>query len=121
METQIRYINHQKTIDVDSMHITGKKDSCSEYVMYQKIRRKYIVPIEANIKHYSSEVSKTKNFGDNKYHNKNRILNLFDYIMNHFSHYDLKALLSKEFTNLEFINKVHGIRYSYEKSTDSSV
>ena len=115
METQIR------TIDVDGMHITGRKDSCSIYVLYHKVRRKYIIPIEDDIKNYSSLVSGSKNFGKNKYQNKVRILSLFDYIMNNFDQHDLKKILSKEYTNLQFIDEVYRIRYTNEKSTDTSV
>ena len=115
MDTQVKIIN------VDSMHITGKKDSCSIYVLYHKVRRKYVKPIEDDIKKYSVLVSNTKNFGDNKYQNKIRILSLFDYIMNHFDQHDLKKILSKEYTNLQFINEAYRIRYSNEKSTDTSV
>tara|TARA_Y100000361_G_scaffold135457_1_gene135361 strand:+ start:597 stop:944 length:348 start_codon:yes stop_codon:yes gene_type:complete len=115
MDTQIR------TIDVDGMHITGKKDSCSIYVLYHRVRRKYIVPIENDIKNYSDLVSNTKNFGKNKYQNKVRILSLFDYIMSNFDQHDLKKILSKEHTNLQFIHEAYRIRYANEKSTDTSV
>jgi len=110
-----------KTIDVDRMHLSGKKNSCSEYVMYQKVRRKYIAPIQKDIDAYSVLVAKNKNFIDNKYHNKIKLLSLFDYIMDKFDHYDLKKLLSKEYTNLDFIYEACRIRYANQELTDSSV
>ena len=99
-----------KTINVDDMYMSGKKDVCKSYVMSCKIKRKYINHIQENMNDFCIEVSKNKFFCDNKNKNKQRLHSLFDYIINNFDNYELKELLSKDLSYTDFIYKAYDIR-----------
>ena len=113
--------NQVKTIDVDAINMSGKKGVCTEYVMYHKLRRKYIVPIEEDINNISKEMSKRKHFSENYYNNKAKILALFSYIKSSFDLYDIKKLLSKDVSNLEFISNAYEIRIRNYQGVDEGL
>jgi hypothetical protein len=110
--------NQVKTIDVDKMNLRGRVGACTEYAMYHKIRRKYILPIKEDIYNISKVISKEENFEKNYSNNRVKILTLFKYIKSSFDQYDMKSLLSKDLSNIDFIKKAYEIRIrNYKRAT----
>ena len=102
--------NQVKTIDVDQMWMRGKRGVCSEYVLYSKIRRKYINHIEENITSISKELINQKQFTANVYFNKLKIHYIIDSIDKFFTLDNLEEILSKELSTIDFIHEVYAIR-----------
>jgi|TARA_R100000479_G_scaffold147370_1_gene82862 hypothetical protein len=105
MEKQI------KTIDVDQIwRYTKNKNSCSSYKLYAKVDRKYINPIVNDIENIEYSLRGKKLFNLDVSSNKNKIHNILDSVDRSFNNDDLKELLEKELSLIEFIYKVYAIR-----------
>ena len=105
------------TIDVDQIWMTGRMNTCSEYVLYHKVHTKYIQPIYDDILEFSKALRKQKNFSRLTTANKNRVYSCLDYV-DTLGTGDLGELLEKEYSKVEFLLKVNEIR---RRNADRSV
>jgi hypothetical protein len=104
MEKQI------KTINIDELWTRkGNESCCTEYVYYAKIKRKYLNHINDNIEDLSKELIGKKNFFKSKSLNERRIYYIVRSV-DKFKVRDLKKLLDKEYSIIDFLNKANGIR-----------
>ena len=103
--------NQVNTIDVDQMwRYGGDKNACINYKLYAKVDRKYISPIINNMDDLTLSVKNKKLFNSHYSSNKNKIYNIIDAVDRSFNNNDLKELLEKELSLIEFIYKVYAIR-----------
>ena len=102
--------NQVKTIDVDQIWMRGKQGACSEYVLYSKIKRKYINNIEENITSIAKDIRNKKQFTSDPYQNKIKIYYIIDSIDKFFSKENLEEILSKDRSLIDFIHKAYVIR-----------
>ena len=99
-----------KTINVDELWTRkGNESCCTEYVYYAKVKRKYLNYINDNIEALSIELLNKKNFTDSKYLNERRIYYIVRSV-DRFKVRDLKKLLDKDYSIIDFLNKANGIR-----------
>jgi len=102
--------NQAKTINVDQLWMRGKKDPCSKYVLYAKVDKKYIKPIINDMKIIESNLKGKRLFNFDTSTNKSKIHNILNVVDKSFNNEDLKELLEKELSLIEFIYKVYAIR-----------
>ena len=99
-----------KTINIDELWTRkGNESCCTEYVYYAKIKRKYLNHINDNIEDLSEELIGKKNFFKSKSLNERRIYYIVRSV-DRFKVRDLKKLLDKEYSIIDFLNKANGIR-----------
>jgi|TARA_R100000030_G_scaffold73862_1_gene57098 hypothetical protein len=100
-----------KTIDVDQIwRYGGDQNACINYKLYAKVNRKYIKPIVNDIENIEYSLRGKKLFNSHYLGNKNKIYNILDLVDRSFNNDDLKELLEKELSLIEFIYKVYAIR-----------
>lgn len=102
--------NQVRIIDLDQVCMKGIKDPCAKYVLYAKVEKKYINPIINDIKNIESSLKGKKLFKLDTSGNKNKIYNIIELVDRSFNNEDLKELLEKELSLIEFIYKVYAIR-----------
>lgn len=107
MKTDLTRVGVPKVI---STTISGKYDICKEYVLYIKLKKKYINEIESNIKFYAKKLTKNKDFSNVLARNIDLLEIIFRYIEKHFDIYDFKKILSRDLTHDQFIIDVCEIR-----------
>ena len=107
MKTDLTRVGVPKVI---STTMSGKYDACKEYVLYIKLKKKYIKEIESNIKFYAKKLTSNKDFSNIVAKNIDMLEVIFRYIEKHFDVYDFKKILSKDLTYYQFIIDVCEIR-----------
>jgi len=101
--------NQVKTIDVDQMWMRGRMNSCSEYVLYTKVKKNYIDRIYDDIVDIAKELKNKELFSNLAYENRRKIYYIIDSI-DEFSVENLEELLEDNYSLVEFIYKAHAIR-----------
>ena len=114
-KSKIRKFNN---VDVSEMYKTGRKGVCTDYVLFNKIRRKYFNKIKLQIDELSDEVKNKLIFSRSKSLNKQKIYHILEYV-DKFDVYELSKLLKKEYTLIQFIFKIYEIRR--EKAKQNSI
>ena len=114
-KSKIRKFNN---VDVSEMYKTGRKGVCTDYVLFNKIRRKYFNKIKSQIDELSDEVKNKLIFSRSKSLNKQKIYHILEYV-DKFDVYELSKLLKKEYTLIQFIFKIYEIRR--EKAKQNSI
>ena len=105
-------------LDTSEMYKTGRKGVCTDYVLFNKIRRKYFNKIKLQIDELSDEVKNKLIFSRSKSLNKQKIYHILEYV-DKFDVYELSKLLKKEYTLIQFIFKIYEIRR--EKAKQNSI
>ena len=114
-KSKIRKFNN---VDVSEMYKTGRKGVCTDYVLFNKIKRKYFNKIKLQIDELSDEVKNKLIFSRSKSLNKQKIYHILEYV-DKFDVYELSKLLNKEYTLIQFIFKIYEIRR--EKAKQNSI
>lgn len=114
-KSKIRKFNN---VDVSEMYKTGRKGVCTDYVLFNKIKRKYFNKIKLQIDELSDEVKNKLIFSRSKSLNKQKIYHILEYV-DKFDVYELSKLLKKEYTLIQFIFKIYEIRR--EKAKQNSI
>ena len=97
------------SINLSQAWYGGTENACSLYTTFRKIENKYINPIIDDIKQVSKDLSGKRIFKPKPRECKPQIISIISKV-DELTLSDLKVLLEKEYTTIDFLCKVHEIK-----------
>tara|TARA_R100000734_G_C3280393_1_gene74153 strand:+ start:16 stop:378 length:363 start_codon:yes stop_codon:yes gene_type:complete len=101
--------NQPSAINFSQAWSGGTRNACSLYTTFRKIERRYINPIIDDIKQVSKDLSGKRIFKPKPRQCKPQIMSIISKV-DEFTLSDLKVLLEKEYTTIDFLCKVYEIK-----------